>query len=112
MNARHSTVLTFAASFLVLRRSSESESGTGRSAQVDRERKKATPARSRSRGCSPRSHGLFRSRHDEAASLEREHRRSISRTTPDDLDEIDSVASKIEGQGARYPEEMERRTGL
>ena len=32
--------------------------------------------------------------------------------TPDDLNEIDSVASKIEVQGARYPEEMERRTGL
>lgn len=32
--------------------------------------------------------------------------------TADDLREIDSVASKIEVQGARYPEEMERRTGL
>jgi len=30
----------------------------------------------------------------------------------DDLDEIDSAASKIEVQGARYPEELERRTGL
>jgi aryl-alcohol dehydrogenase-like predicted oxidoreductase len=29
-----------------------------------------------------------------------------------DLREIDSAASKIEVQGARYPEEMERRTGL
>src|SRR5439155_8688264 len=32
--------------------------------------------------------------------------------TPDDLREIDSTASKIEVQGARYPEELERRTGL
>jgi aryl-alcohol dehydrogenase-like predicted oxidoreductase len=32
--------------------------------------------------------------------------------TPDDLSEIDSAASKIEVQGARYPEELERRTGL
>lgn len=32
--------------------------------------------------------------------------------TPDDLREIDSAASKIEVQGARYPEELERRTGL
>ncbi len=32
--------------------------------------------------------------------------------TPDDLHEIDSAASRIEVQGARYPEEMERRTGL
>jgi aryl-alcohol dehydrogenase-like predicted oxidoreductase len=32
--------------------------------------------------------------------------------TSDDLREIDSAASKIEVQGARYPEELERRTGL
>src|SRR3989475_5201772 len=32
--------------------------------------------------------------------------------TPSDLREIDSAASKIEVQGARYPEELERRTGL
>jgi aryl-alcohol dehydrogenase-like predicted oxidoreductase len=30
---------------------------------------------------------------------------------PDDLHEIDSAASKIQVQGARYPEEMERMTG-
>jgi aryl-alcohol dehydrogenase-like predicted oxidoreductase len=32
--------------------------------------------------------------------------------TADDLREIDGAASKIEVQGARYPEELERRTGL
>jgi aryl-alcohol dehydrogenase-like predicted oxidoreductase len=32
--------------------------------------------------------------------------------TSDDLREIDRTASKIEVQGARYPEELERRTGL
>jgi aryl-alcohol dehydrogenase-like predicted oxidoreductase len=32
--------------------------------------------------------------------------------TSHDLREIDSAASKIEVQGARYPEELERRTGL
>jgi len=32
--------------------------------------------------------------------------------TPNDLREIDSAASKITVQGARYPEELERRTGL
>jgi aryl-alcohol dehydrogenase-like predicted oxidoreductase len=32
--------------------------------------------------------------------------------TSDDLREIDSAASKIQVQGARYPEELERRTGL
>src|SRR5207244_2391226 len=30
----------------------------------------------------------------------------------DDLREIDSAAARIEVQGARYPEELERRTGL
>jgi aryl-alcohol dehydrogenase-like predicted oxidoreductase len=32
--------------------------------------------------------------------------------TPDDLHEIDSAASKIEVRGARYPEKLERMTGL
>ncbi len=32
--------------------------------------------------------------------------------TPDDLREIESAAAKIPVQGARYPEELERRTGL
>ena len=32
--------------------------------------------------------------------------------TPDDLREIDDAASTITVQGARYPEELERRTGL
>jgi aryl-alcohol dehydrogenase-like predicted oxidoreductase len=32
--------------------------------------------------------------------------------TADDLREIDTAASNIEVQGARYPEELERRTGL
>ena len=32
--------------------------------------------------------------------------------TPEDLTEIDGAAARIEVQGARYPEELERRTGL
>jgi len=32
--------------------------------------------------------------------------------TPDDLREIDSAASRIAIEGARYPEELEKRTGL
>jgi aryl-alcohol dehydrogenase-like predicted oxidoreductase len=32
--------------------------------------------------------------------------------TPDDLRAIDSAASKIDVEGARYPEELEKRTGL
>jgi aryl-alcohol dehydrogenase-like predicted oxidoreductase len=31
--------------------------------------------------------------------------------TPDDLQEIETAAAKIQVQGARYPEEMERMTG-
>jgi aryl-alcohol dehydrogenase-like predicted oxidoreductase len=31
--------------------------------------------------------------------------------TPDDLREIDSAASKIKVQGARYPEKLEQMTG-
>jgi hypothetical protein len=32
--------------------------------------------------------------------------------TSDDLREIEDASSKIKVQGARYPEELERRTGL
>jgi len=32
--------------------------------------------------------------------------------TPDDLRVIDAAASKIQVEGARYPEELEKRTGL
>ena len=32
--------------------------------------------------------------------------------TSGDLRDIDNAASEIEVQGARYPEELERRTGL
>jgi aryl-alcohol dehydrogenase-like predicted oxidoreductase len=31
--------------------------------------------------------------------------------TPDDLQELDSAATKIEVQGARYPEKLEQMTG-
>src|SRR5947209_7755886 len=34
------------------------------------------------------------------------------RLTPDDLREIDRAASRITIQGARYPEQLEKRTGL
>ncbi len=36
---------------------------------------------------------------------------TVVELTSDDLSEIDSAASKIEVQGARYPEQMERMTG-
>ena len=34
------------------------------------------------------------------------------RLTPDELRAIDGAASKIKVQGARYPEHLEKRTGL
>jgi len=37
---------------------------------------------------------------------------AVIQLTPDDLREIDSAASEITVEGARYPEELERRTGL
>jgi aryl-alcohol dehydrogenase-like predicted oxidoreductase len=37
---------------------------------------------------------------------------SVVELTPDDLRVIDSAASKIQVEGARYPEELEKRTGL
>ena len=50
-------------------------------------------------------------RHHEAASPGGKHRSSRSRTTSDDLREIESAASKITVQGARYPENLEQMTG-
>jgi aryl-alcohol dehydrogenase-like predicted oxidoreductase len=50
-------------------------------------------------------------RHDEAKPPGREHRSSIQ-LTPEDLQEIDAAASKIKVEGARYPERLEKITGL
>ena len=50
-------------------------------------------------------------RHYETTSPGREHRRGEVELTPDDLREIDSAASKITVQGARYPEKLEQMTG-
>jgi hypothetical protein len=36
---------------------------------------------------------------------------AFRRVTPDDLREIESAASKITVQGARYPEKLEQMTG-
>ena len=45
------------------------------------------------------------------ARLEENIRAAAIELTPDDLREIESAASKITVQGARYPEEIERMTG-
>ncbi len=70
------------------------------------------PPRSRSPGCSPRSRGSFRSRGPRSCSAWR--RTSAPPTlelTPDDLREIESAASKITVQGARYPEHLQKLVG-
>ena len=46
------------------------------------------------------------------ARLEENIGAAAIRLTADDLREIDSAASKITIQGARYPEQLEKRTGL
>ena len=110
---RRSTVPTFATSFLALRRGSESESGTGGSAWQDRRTEEGntcpdraclaagTEAVDRSNPGTTKLHRLEENIGAVAVEL-----------TSDDLREIDNAASKIKVQGARYPEELERRTGL
>ncbi len=51
------------------------------------------------------------SRHHEAASPGREHRRPLSRSHARRSRDIDAAASKITVQGARYPEKLEQMTG-
>ena len=47
-------------------------------------------------------------RHHQAASPGRKHRSVAVELTPDDLREIEDAASKVEVQGARYPEEFQK----
>jgi hypothetical protein len=49
-------------------------------------------------------------RDHKAVAFGGEHRAETIRLTPDDLDEIDSTASQITVQGARYPEHLEQFT--
>ena len=51
-------------------------------------------------------------RHYEAARLEENIGAVSVELTPDDLRDIDTAASKITVQGARYPEKLEKMTGL
>ena len=50
-------------------------------------------------------------RHDEAARLEENIGAVSVELTPDDLREIETAASQIAVQGARYPEHLEKMTG-
>ena len=92
---------------------SEGEPGPGRSARRDRRngRRRRLP-RSRWPGCWPRSRGSCRSRAPRSwHRLEENIGAAAVELTPDDLREIDSAASKITVQGARYPEKLEQMTG-
>ena len=50
-------------------------------------------------------------RHHQTTSPGRKQRRPLRRTLRDDLRNIDTAASKITVQGARYPEKLEQMTG-
>ena len=91
----------------------EGEPGPGRPAgEARRTGRRRRPPRSRSPGCWPRSRGSSPSR---APGSCRAWRRTSERLsvelTPDDLREIESAASRITVQGARYPEHLEQLTG-
>ena len=66
----------------------------------------------RSPGCLPSSRGLFQSGHAQAERLEENIGAAAVELTSADLREIESAASRITIQGARYPEHLEKRTGL
>ena len=91
----------------------ESESGPGRSAWHDRGTEEGDTCADRAcLAACPEAVDCSDPGHHEAASPGGEHRSGCSRTYADDLREIDSAASKITIQGARYPEALEKRTGL
>ena len=77
-----------------------------------RNERRRPPPRSRWRGCWPRSRGLFPSPAPRSCiAWTKTSGQSAVELTPDDLREIDSAASKITVQGARYPEKLEQMTG-
>ena len=90
----------------------EGESGPDRSARQHRQSgRRRHLLRSRSPGCWPRSRGSFRSPAPRSCiAWTRTSEQSAVELTPDDLREIDSAASKITVQGARYPEKLEQMT--
>ena len=91
----------------------EGESGAGGSAWPDRGTEEGDAGADRA-GLAAGAEAVDRShsRHDEAASPGRKHRSRLRLNfTPDDLREIESAASKITVQGARYPEKLEQMTG-
>src|SRR5580692_3021437 len=63
-------------------------------------------------GCLPKNPGSFQSRHNQAASPGRKHPAAAVELTSNDLREIENASSNIKVEGARYPEAIEKMTGL
>jgi hypothetical protein len=63
-------------------------------------------------GCWRKGLGLFRSRYDEDKPPGRKHRSGVDPTDAREPAEIDAAAPKIKVQGDRYPERLEKMTGL
>ena len=111
---RPSPVLISAAASLAIRQ--RRGKPTGRSLIClpgSENRRKQHRLRSRSPGCWLRSRGLFPYRAPASSSAWRRISEHLpSNFTSDDLREIESAISKITVQGDRYPEHLERMTGL
>ena len=75
--------------------------------------KNATPAQIRA-GVAPRAEAVDRAdpRHHEARALEENVGAAGLDLTPADLHDIDAALARVEVQGARYPDHMERMAGL
>ena len=95
-------------------RGPEGERGPGRSAPRDRANgRRRRRRRSRSPGCWPQKPWIVPiPGTTKLRRLEENLGAAAVALTADDLRDIESAASKIEVQGARYPEHLEKRTGL
>ncbi len=94
----------------LLSRGPEGEPGAGRSARrASPSARTRRPPRSRSPGCSPRSPGSCRSRAPRSCTAcRRTSAAAAVELTADDLRDIESAASEITVQGARYSETSQR----
>ena len=76
------------------------------------QRRRRHPLRSHWLGCWPGSRGLYRSRAPRNSRASRKISVQLPvELTPEDLRDIESAASEITVQGARYPEHIEQMTG-
>ena len=95
----------------LLRREPKGEPGVRRLAAAFAERKKATPRRSRSPGCSRRSPGSCPSRERRSSSTRREPRCAAIQLTADDLREIDPRRHGSRSRGRATPNTSSRWSG-